>query len=58
LSHQLGSATGAFVPGLLFDRTGSYQSSLLMASAALMVATTLSFWIRERRGIPTTAAAG
>lgn len=58
LTHQLGSATGAFVPGLLFDRTGSYHSSLLMASAALLVATTFSFWIRERRGVPVRAAAG
>lgn len=56
LSHQLGSATGAFVPGLLFDRTGSYNSSLMMAAAALLVATTLSLWIRERRGIPVGVA--
>jgi sugar phosphate permease len=57
LSHQVGSAVGAFVPGLLFDRTGSYHSSLVMASAALLVATTLSLWLRERRGVPVGAVA-
>lgn len=57
LCHQVGSAVGAFVPGLLFDRTGSYQSSLLGAAAALVLATTLSLLIREQRKAASGAAA-
>lgn len=47
LSHQLGSALGAFVPGVLHDLTGSYQASFLMGAATLVGATVLSLWIRE-----------
>lgn len=51
LSHQIGSATGAFVPGLVFDRTGSYGPAFVGAAAALVVATLLSLLIRDRRRV-------
>ncbi|MEM6431837.1 MAG: MFS transporter [Deinococcota bacterium] len=41
--HQLGSALGAFVPGLLYDLTGSYLSSLSGATTLLAIASVLSF---------------
>jgi MFS family permease len=37
LSHQLGSALGSFLPGVLFDLTGSYDISFI-ASIGLLVA--------------------
>jgi sugar phosphate permease len=36
--HQLGSAIGAWVPGLVYDATGSYDSALVVSAAALGVA--------------------
>lgn len=53
LSHQAGSATGALVPGLLYDLTGGYQVSFLLGAGVLVVATLLSLRIGEqRRGAP------
>ena len=42
LSHQLGSAVGAYVPGALYDLTGSYDLALLIGAVALLVAAALS----------------
>jgi sugar phosphate permease len=36
--HQLGSAIGAWLPGVAFDRTGSYDSVLVVAIVVLAVA--------------------
>jgi predicted MFS family arabinose efflux permease len=36
--HQLGSAIGAWLPGLAFDATGSYDEVLWIAAGALVVA--------------------
>jgi sugar phosphate permease len=36
--HQLGSAVGAWLPGLAFDATGSYDEVLVAAAAVLSVA--------------------
>ena len=38
MSHQLGSAIGSFLPGIFFDRAGSYTSSLVTAALLLMIA--------------------
>jgi MFS family permease len=43
LSHQVGSALGAWVPGLLHDLTGGYTASFDAAIVALAVASLLSF---------------
>ncbi|MBE3571030.1 MAG: MFS transporter, partial [Bacillales bacterium] len=42
MSHQLGSAIGSYLPGVLFDRTGSYTSSLAIAAVLLAIACFLS----------------
>lgn len=42
LSHQLGSALGSFVPGVLFDLTGSYDSSFIASIVLLAGASALS----------------
>jgi predicted MFS family arabinose efflux permease len=52
LSHQIGSALGAFVPGLLHDLTGSYELSFLLGAATLAVATLFSLWIKEEKRAP------
>jgi sugar phosphate permease len=36
--HQLGSALGAWIPGLVHDATGSYDSALIVSAAVLGVA--------------------
>ncbi len=42
LCHQVGSAVGAFVPGLLYTLTGSYTVSFVVAASALLVGAVLS----------------
>ncbi|KLT19948.1 MFS transporter [Neobacillus vireti] len=42
MSHQLGSAIGSFLPGVFFDRAGSYTSSLVTAAILLMLAAIVS----------------
>jgi sugar phosphate permease len=36
--HQLGSAFGAWIPGVLYDATGSYDSMLTAATVVLVIA--------------------
>ncbi|MCF3177417.1 hypothetical protein IPZ61_29390 [Streptomyces sioyaensis] len=38
MAHQIGSALGSYLPGLLFDLTASYTPTLLGCSAALIAA--------------------
>ncbi len=45
LSHQLGSAIGAFLPGLLFDLTGGYTSSFIYSMILLVGAAVLSYML-------------
>jgi MFS family permease len=42
MSHQFGSALGSFIPGLLFDQSGSYSLSFLFAVVLLIGAGVLS----------------
>ncbi|MEM7140940.1 MAG: MFS transporter [Actinomycetota bacterium] len=42
-SHQVGSALGSYIPGVLHDATGGYGISFLGAAATLVVASALSF---------------
>jgi sugar phosphate permease len=57
--HQLGSAIGAWVPGVAFDRTGSYDSVLVVAvvvlAAAAVTCLTLPRPGRLRAGAPPAA---
>jgi sugar phosphate permease len=57
--HQLGSAIGAWLPGVAFDRTGSYDSVLVVAivvlAAAALTCLTLPRPGRLRAGAPPTA---
>lgn len=60
LSHQLGAATGAYVPGLLHDATGSYALAFVGAAATLGVASLLSYLLPDSRAqapLPAIAAA-
>lgn len=47
LSHQLGSAVGSYLPGLLYDLTGSYDVAFLGAAAGLIVGSVLSFSVPQ-----------
>ena len=47
--HQAGSAVSIFLGGLLYDRYGSYTIPFAIAGALLIVASIVSFSIRERR---------
>jgi len=42
MSHQLGSAIGSYLPGILFDQTNSYTSSLVVAAILLGLASLFS----------------
>lgn len=42
MSHQLGSAIGSYLPGYLFDTSGSYTSSFIIAAFVLILASGLS----------------
>jgi predicted MFS family arabinose efflux permease len=57
--HQLGSAIGAWLPGVAFDRTGSYDSVLVVAvvvlAAAAITCLTLPRPGRLRAGAPPAA---
>ena len=45
--HQVGSAVGVLVGGLIFDWTGSYTPAFVIAAVLLFTASALSFSIRE-----------
>ncbi|NEU31792.1 MFS transporter [bacterium LRH843] len=47
LSHQLGSAIGSFVPGVLFDLTGGYTISFIASILLLIGATVLSILLPQ-----------
>jgi len=47
--HQIGSAVGVYLGGLVFDWTGSYQGAYMMAVVLLMGASLVSFMVRESR---------
>ena len=49
MSHQLGGAIGAWVPGLLYDLTGSYFHVLVVATFMLVGGGLLSLRIAEPR---------
>lgn len=42
LSHQIGSALGSYIPGMLYDLSGGYQLSIYAAIALCVVASVLS----------------
>ncbi len=49
LSHQLGAATGSFLPGLLYDLTGGYQASFWLAAGFMAVGSFLSLGLTSKR---------
>ena len=54
-SHQIGSAMGAWVPGVILETTGSYSMAFVSGSVALLVAAYLSFSLRESTQIKSPA---
>lgn len=47
MSHQLGSAIGSYLPGYLFDVSGSYTSSFVIAASILLLASLLSAYLPD-----------
>lgn len=47
LSHQMGSALGSYLPGLLYDITGAYDISFIYSILLLLAAATFSFLLPE-----------
>jgi sugar phosphate permease len=47
LCHQVGSALGAYIPGLLYDLTGGYSIALISAIVLLMLASLLNLALPE-----------
>ncbi|CAA9565624.1 MAG: transporter, putative [uncultured Truepera sp.] len=61
LFHQVGSAVGAYVPGLLYTLTGSYTVSSVIATFGLLAGAALSISlpstnISRRQSLPTGAS--
>lgn len=54
-SHQIGSAMGAWVPGVILETTGSYSMAFVSGSVALLVAAYLSFLLRESTQVKSPA---
>jgi predicted MFS family arabinose efflux permease len=54
--HQLGSAVGAWLPGVAFDRTGSYDQ-VLVVSIVVLAAAALTCLTLPRPGRLRTAGA-
>jgi predicted MFS family arabinose efflux permease len=48
--HALGQAAGSISGGIFFDTFNSYSLSFLSSAALLVIATILSYFIREKRG--------
>lgn len=55
LSHQFGSALGSYLPGVLYDATGSYNVAFLGASAGLVLGSLLSFSVPQQPRVPQQA---
>ncbi|WP_084780333.1 MFS transporter [Bacillus massilinigeriensis] len=51
MSHQLGSALGSYLPGVLFDQSGSYTSSFFAAALLLGFASILSICLPKEKSI-------
>jgi sugar phosphate permease len=55
-THQLGSAIGAWLPGLAFDASGSYDGVLIVAAAVLGVASVTCLTLPRPGRAPSLAA--
>ena len=55
--HQLGSAVGAWIPGLVYDATGSYDDVLIGAAIALAIAAVTCLTLPRPRPLATAAPA-
>ncbi len=53
LSHQLGSALGSFLPGILFDLTGAYDISFITSIILLIAATIFSILLPNTEQVTT-----
>ncbi len=51
LFHQFGAAAGSFIPGVIFDWTGGYQSALLLCIAMLVVIALAILGIKENQRV-------
>lgn len=55
LGHQLGGFTGAYLGGLIFDRTGSYDLMWMISILAAVFAALIHLPIRDPRPLPAAA---
>ena len=49
ISHQLGAAAGSLIPGVLYDRTGSYDLSILLSTVILLACSGMVLLINDSR---------
>ncbi|WP_181350439.1 MFS transporter [Thalassobacillus sp. CUG 92003] len=49
LSHQVGAALGAYIPGVLYNLTGGYNTAFVSAIVLLLMATLLSLVLPETK---------
>jgi predicted MFS family arabinose efflux permease len=48
-AHQIGSSLGAWIPGVIFERTSSYSAAWISGAITLLVASYLSYRLRESK---------
>ncbi len=48
-SHQIGAALGSYVPGLIFDITGGYEATFIMAIMLCVLASLMSFLLPKAK---------
>ncbi len=55
-AHQMGSALGAWLPGIVFEYFGSYSAAFVSGAISLVLAAVLSFMLRNTRSEPVAVA--
>lgn len=51
LSHQMGSAIGSFLPGILFEMTGGYDISFYASILLLIIAASMSMLLPSPKNL-------
>lgn len=49
LSHQIGSALGSYIPGLMYSHHGEYSLSFYLSIAILILSTLLTYFLPEQK---------
>ncbi|MBD5071395.1 MFS transporter, partial [Xanthomonas citri pv. citri] len=57
LAHQIGSALGAYVPGVIYTVTGEYTLAFYLSIGMLVLASVMNVMLREPAAVTRDSAA-